>query len=218
MVAGRNTLCFDWKNIEMEPNISKNGLSEIHQVKIREMEIDDIAPVFHLGEQLFEAESLPNLYRTWDEFEVMELFSGDTENCLVAELYGEIVGFALGTTVSKAHSAWKYGHLVWLGVKETCQQLGVGKRLFQRFRGVMIKQGVRILIVDTQAENLGALRFFRRMGFGSPRQHIYLSLNLAAQQQSRKRIDPNTKQMTSNGKATGQHPASAASKAAAQDD
>ena len=206
------------ENTEMEPNISKNGLSEIHQVKIREMEIDDIAPVFHLGERLFEAESLQNLYRTWDEFEVMELFSGDTENCLVAERYGKIVGFALGTTISKTHSAWKYGHLVWLGVDEACQQLGVGKKLFQRFRVLMIKQGVRILIVDTQAENLGALHFFRKMGFGSPRQHIYLSLNLAAQQQSRKKIDTNSKGAGSNGKARGHHPSAAASKAAAQDD
>jgi len=201
----------------MERNIPKNGLSETRQLRIREMEVDDIAPVFHLGEQLFEAESMPNLYRTWDEFEVMELFSGDTENCLVAELDGKIIGFALGTTVSKAHSAWKYGHLVWLGVEEPCQQLDVGKRLFQRFRSIMIKQGVRILIVDTQAENLGALGFFRKMGFGSPRQHIYLSLNLAARQ-SRKRIEPNRKNMASNGKARGDHPAAPASKAAAQDD
>jgi hypothetical protein len=54
----------------------------------------------------------------------------------------------------------------------------------------MLAQGVRMLIVDTEAENLSALRFFRKMGFGSPQQHIYLSLNLAAEQlQARKRAD-----------------------------
>jgi hypothetical protein len=51
----------------------------------------------------------------------------------------------------------------------------------------MLGQGVRMLIVDTEAENLSALRFFRKMGFGSPQQHIYLSLNLAAEQQQAKK-------------------------------
>jgi len=170
-------------------SIHKNGVKS-QTVKIREMDIDDVAQVFHLGERLFEADRMPNLYRTWDEFEVIELFNGDTENCLVAEAGDQIVGFALGTTVSKSRSAWKYGHLVWLGVDENFQRFGVAERLFQRFRTVMLAQGVRMLIVDTEAENLSALRFFRKMGFGSPQQHIYLSLNLAAEQlQARKRAD-----------------------------
>jgi ribosomal protein S18 acetylase RimI-like enzyme len=173
---------------DSEPKIQNKDGGRPQAFKIREMDIDDVAQVFHLGERLFEAERLPNLYRTWDEFEVIELFNGDTENCLVAEAGDEIVGFALGTTVTKSRSAWKYGHLIWLGVDEEFQRFGVAERLFQRFRSVMLAQGVRMLIVDTEAENLSALRFFRKMGFGNPQQHIYLSLNLAAeQQQARKK-------------------------------
>lgn len=168
----------------MEPSLqAANGAGKKETVKVRQMDIDDVAPVFHLGERLFEAESMPNLYRTWDEFEVIELFNGDTENCLVAEVGEEIIGFALGTTVTKSRSAWKYGHLIWLGVHEHYQRYGVAEKLFHRFRAVMLDQGVRMLIVDTEAENLSALRFFRKMGFSNPQQHIYLSLNLAAEQQ-----------------------------------
>jgi hypothetical protein len=36
-------------------------------VSVRQMEIDDLAAVFHLGERLFTAREAPNLYRTWDE-------------------------------------------------------------------------------------------------------------------------------------------------------
>lgn len=159
-------------------------------VKIRLMEIDDLAEVFHLGERLFEADRFPNTYRTWDQFEIIELFHGDSEFCLVAEQDDCLVGFALGATLTKSHSAWKYGHLIWLGVDPDFQRQNVAERLFSRFRDIMLRNNVRMLLVDTEAENLPALRFFRKMGFGSPRQHIYLSMNLAAQsQQLKKRLN-----------------------------
>ena len=156
------------------------------QVKIREMEIDDIPKVFHMGEKLFEAEGLKNLYRTWDEFEVVELYLGDSEFCLVAEIDDEIVGFALGTTVSKSRSAWKYGHLIWLGVAEGYQRLGVAEKLFHKFHALMINDGVRMLIVDSQAENHPGLHFFEKMGFSNPVKHIYLSMNISGEQQQKR--------------------------------
>lgn len=158
-----------------------------HCVKIRQMEIDDLPVVFHLGERLFSAEKVPNLYRTWDQYEVVELFNADSEFCLVAEVNDKITGFALGTTVTKSRSAWKYGYLVWLGVEPSLQREGVAQRLFNRFKDLMLKTGVRMLLVDTEAENLPALHFFRKQGFCNPQQHIYLSMNLAALQQSLKK-------------------------------
>jgi hypothetical protein len=37
--------------------------------------------------------------------------------------------------------------------------------------------------VDTEADNLPALEFFRKMGFGNPQEHIYLTLNMSGRQQ-----------------------------------
>jgi len=156
-------------------------------IKIRQMEIDDVAAVFHLGEKLYQAEKTPNLYRTWDEYEVIDFYQSDPEFCLVAESDNALVGFALGTTITKSHSAWKYGHLVWLSVDPAWQRLGVAEKLFIRFKDLMLEDGVRMLIVDTEAENLPALHFFRKMGFGNPQEHIYLSLNLAAEIQLMKK-------------------------------
>jgi ribosomal protein S18 acetylase RimI-like enzyme len=156
-------------------------------VKIREMTIDDLAQVFHLGEQLFSARHSPNTYRTWDEYEVTELFYSDTEFCLVAEDGGRVVGFALGTTINKARSAWKYGYLLWLGVAPAYQRTGIAERLFQRFKYLMLQEDVRILVVDTEADNQAALTFFRAEGFGSPQEHIYLSMNLDSERQRLKK-------------------------------
>lgn len=148
-------------------------------VTIREMEIDDLAAVYHLGEKLFTARDVPNLYRTWDDHEIVQLFDSDGQFCLVAELQSRIIGFALGTTVEKPRTAWKYGLLVWLGVAPEFQKNGVGAMLFDEFLDLMIEDGVRMILVDTEADNLPALRFFQKIGFGRPEEHIYLSLNLS---------------------------------------
>ncbi|MBI4203210.1 MAG: GNAT family N-acetyltransferase [Chloroflexi bacterium] len=162
----------------MNPD-DKPPLCKSPSVSIREMEIDDIAQVFHLGERLYTSSFSRVLYRTWDPFEVTYYFNGDPEYCLVAEdKDGEVVGFALGTTIEKDHSAWKYGYLAWLGVSPECQGHKVGHRLTTDFEKRMRAKGVRILLVDTEATNAKAIRFFQRNGFSDARNHVWMSKTL----------------------------------------
>ena len=147
-------------------------------LRIREMTIDDFSVVFHIGETVFTAEYSQSLYRTWDEYEITTLFNSDSELCLVAEAGEKILGFALGTTVKKQHSPWKYGYLVWLGVRSDIQKGRVGSRLFTEIKRRMKEQGVRMIIIDTSADNQPAVRFFQKQGFGDIQEHVYMSLNL----------------------------------------
>ena len=151
------------------------------RVTVRSMEIDDLAAVFHMGEKLFTSEALPNLYRTWEEYEVINLYKDDPELCLVAEEEesGAMVGFLLGTTIEKNRSPWKYGYLQWLGVEPSLKGGGIGRRLVNEFVSLIKNTGARMMLVDTEADNYDALQFFKRMGFVNPQQHIYLSLNLS---------------------------------------
>ncbi|RII24958.1 MAG: GNAT family N-acetyltransferase [Geobacter sp.] len=146
--------------------------------RIRQMTIDDFPEVFHIGEEVFTADYSQSLYRTWDEFEITTLFNSDNELCLVAEAGEEILGFALGTTVNKHNSPWKYGYLVWLGVHSGIQQGGVGSKLFKEIKRRMKEQGVRIIMIDTSADNQPAIRFFQKQGFDDIQEHVYMSLNL----------------------------------------
>ncbi len=155
-------------------------------LRIREMNIDDLSHVFHIGEEIFTAEYSPSLYRTWDEYEITTLFNSDRELCLVAERDERIVGFALGTTVEKQHSAWKYGYLVWLGVRKGLQKSKVGDKLFREIRRRMREQGVRMIIIDTAADNEPAIRFFRKQGFDNIQEHVYMTLNLAKKRRRKK--------------------------------
>jgi len=156
---------------------------------IREMSIDDFPEVFHIGENLFTSEYSPSMYRTWDEYEITTLFNSDSELCLVAELDNKILGFALGTTVEKSKSAWKYGYLVWLGVKPGIQKGGVGSALFKEIKRRMREQGVRMIIIDTDADNEAGIHFFQKQGFGNIQQHVYMTLNLS-RKTTRKRRKP----------------------------
>lgn len=154
-------------------------LSNEDKPRIREMTIDDFSEVFHIGEEVFTAEYSQSLYRTWDEYEITTLFNSDNELCLVAEWGDKILGFALGTTVSKHNSPWKYGYLVWLGVRRDIQKGKVGTRLFREIKRRMKDQGVRMIMIDTSADNEAAINFFQKQGFDNIQQHVYMTLNLA---------------------------------------
>jgi ribosomal protein S18 acetylase RimI-like enzyme len=144
---------------------------------IREMELDDLPEVFALGQRLFRAEKLPTLYRSWDEYEIVELFASEGDFCFVAETEHRIVGFALGCLMEKYRSPWRYGWLLWLGVSPRFRGGGIAARLLNHLSDRFTEHGARIMLVDTDAENKAALHFFRKQGFGSDLMHVYLSKN-----------------------------------------
>ena len=150
-----------------------------NDIIIRQMDIDDLASVFHLGENLFTSEELPILYRTWDQYEVTEYFSSDPDYCLVAEKKGEIVGFVLATTIEKEGTAWrKYGYLSWIGVDDTYRRNRVGRRLYRKLEEILKKDGVRMIIADTEGGNQGAIAFFDAVGFTTRTEHLWLAKTL----------------------------------------
>jgi ribosomal protein S18 acetylase RimI-like enzyme len=160
---------------------------ETEAVYVRELGIDDIAPVYHLGEGLFTSDLYPYLYRTWDEWEVIGLYNTDPEYCLVAETEGELAGFILGTIITKA--SWTYGYILWLGVSPKYQRRGVADKLVDKVVARMIEDGARFMLVDTDPTNTSALKFFNRKGFGNTRQHIFLSMNLSKHEYYGRLID-----------------------------
>ncbi len=143
------------------------------------MDIDDLASVFHLGENLFTSDELPILYRTWDQYEVTEYFSSDPDYCFVAERKGKIVGFILATTIEKEGTAWrKYGYLSWIGVDEACRRSRIGRRLYRKLEEILKKDGVRMIIADTEGGNQGAIAFFDAAGFTTRTEHLWLAKTL----------------------------------------
>ena len=106
---------------------------EEKNIIIRNIKIDDLAEIFHLGEKIFTAKEVPTLYRTWDEYEVLTPFHTEPEYSFVAECEGKIAGFVIGKTIIKKYTAWNYGHLIWLGVSPEFQGCGIGKKALYCF-------------------------------------------------------------------------------------
>ncbi len=159
-----------------EKTMAKNS-SEDHNIVVKPMEIDDIAPAFHLGEKLFTLSAMPNLYRIWDEYEIIDFYHDSSEYCFSAFADGKFVGFLLGTVIEKKTNR-KYGYLVWTGVNKEYGGMGVASMLFEKFKEVMVEENVTMIIVDTQADNHNAIEFFKGKGFKNPQDHIYLTLSL----------------------------------------
>ncbi|MBP0000914.1 MAG: GNAT family N-acetyltransferase [Cyanobacteria bacterium SID2] len=157
------------------------------QILIREMGIDDIAPIFHLGEKLFSNDLYPTLYRTWDEWEVTGAYNTDSDLCLVGEVESQFAGFILGTVVEKKSNVYSY--IRWLGVKPDFHRLGIAGKLVDRFIERTIGQGADTVLMDTDPSNEAAIKFFTSKGFGNPRQHVYLSLNLSEHEYYGKLLD-----------------------------
>lgn len=159
------------------------------ELEIREMELDDLSTVFALGEQVFTADQWPTLYRTWDEYEVVNLFSSDGEYCLVAEQNDTIRGFVLGTLIEKRKSAWSYGYVLWIAVAPEHRGANIARRLLDRLTGRLIEAGARMMLVDTDPSNKQAMSFFKRAGYGKEVKHVFMTRNLTntAEYQRRRR-------------------------------
>jgi ribosomal protein S18 acetylase RimI-like enzyme len=135
----------------------------------------------------FKADLWPMLYRSWDEYEVTTLFNTDGDYCLVAEnddwVPGSkdqrIVGFVLGTVISKPGSAWSYGYVLWLCSHDDWAREGVAGKLVDKLVEIMVEEdGIRIIMADTDPDNHRAVRFFSKKGFTDTKPHLYLSSNL----------------------------------------
>lgn len=150
------------------------------QVEIRQMVLEDLSEVWHLGEKIFTPSSLQFTYRTWNVDELLSLFNSDPELCLVADdvRSKKIVGFALGTILRRPFSPWTYGYFLWAGVKKMRQRGGVGRRLYRELEKRFKEKGVRIVIVDVESNNLAGIRFIKKLGFKEAQTYVWYSKNL----------------------------------------
>jgi ribosomal protein S18 acetylase RimI-like enzyme len=175
--------------------LPRAALAEVavpESIRFRPMELRDAAAVYHLGEEIFHSDSFPQLYRTWDAFEVTEMLATSDETCIVAEEIdpaaaataassgdaaaappaSKIVGFVFGHITEKRKREQSSGMLGWVGVAPSHQRRNIGTVLVHKLFSILLEEGINLVIADTPMENVPAIRFLQRMGFGSPVSHV----------------------------------------------
>jgi len=65
-----------------------------------------------------------------------------------------------------------------MGVQPNLTGRGIGRKLLAALTDLFVENGARMMLVDTAADNKGALTFFHSQGFGHEIEHVYLSRNL----------------------------------------
>ncbi|HUW49100.1 MAG TPA: N-acetyltransferase [Patescibacteria group bacterium] len=150
------------------------------RIQIRQMILEDVSGVWHLGQQLFTPSSLQYTYRTWNTDELLSLFNNDPELCLVAEDSSseKIVGFSLGMILKRPFSPWTYGYFIWAGVRKTLRKRGIGPRLYRELEKRLRLKGARIVIVDVEGSNPAGIQFVKKLGFEEAQTYFWFSKNL----------------------------------------
>ena len=166
--------------IEKPERKVRHSKKEKVRIEIRQMNLDDLSQVWHLGEKIFTPSYLPFTYRTWNVDELLSLFNDDSELCLVAEdvKSGKIVGFALGVILKRPQSRWKYGYFNWVGIQKIRQKSGVGKRLYNELEKRFKQKGAKIAIVDVENNNPAGTRFVKRLGFKEAEGYLWFSKSI----------------------------------------
>jgi len=156
---------------------------------LRPLELRDVGACFHLGDRIFSETKFNNLYRTWDEFEVVNLINSHPEFCFIAETVEDdeisqpnltnktLAGFALGSVLIKKNGKFCIGYLDWVVVEPRFQCQGIGTALIKRVIDALRDEyQVKILIADTPAGNKPAINFFtQRIGLTEMVPHVYMS-------------------------------------------
>jgi len=150
------------------------------QIEIRQMNLEDLSEVWHLGEKIFTPSSLQFTYRTWNVDELLSLFYSDPELCLAAQSTrsNKIVGFALGTILKRPFSPWTYGYFIWAGVQKMRQRSGIGRRLYKELKKRFKDKGVRIVMVDVESNNPAGIHFIKKLGFKEAQTYVWYSKNI----------------------------------------
>ena len=78
--------------------------------------------------------------------------------------------FALGTNYGDESDGWKYSYCGW----KSNNAVASGVDLYREINGRMHEEGLRMAFVDPARSNSGAIKFFRRMGYGKPEAEVWM--------------------------------------------
>jgi ribosomal-protein-alanine N-acetyltransferase len=126
-------------------------------IRLRATRARDLDALFALDQVCFE----PAIAYTRGQ--LRDLLSRPNAVGLVAEVDGALAGFAIG------HRTGGRGHVVTLDVAGGRRRQGVGRALLRQLVERLESEGARVIRLEVDLRNSGAIRFYARLGFRETR-------------------------------------------------
>ncbi|MFQ6095429.1 MAG: GNAT family N-acetyltransferase [Candidatus Bathyarchaeia archaeon] len=82
---------------------------------------------------------------------------------LVAEVDGDVVGFVIGSV--QHYNNRGIGHILSLDVSKGYRRRRIGSTLLSELERVLVEVGVEVCYLEVRADNVAALRLYRKRGF-----------------------------------------------------
>jgi ribosomal-protein-alanine N-acetyltransferase len=129
----------------------------VTDIHLRNVRKGDLEALYRLDQACFE----PDIAYT--RVQLRDLLSRDHAVGLVAEVEGALSGFAIG------HRTGGRGHVVTLDVAGGYRRRGVGRVLLRELVERLERAGARTVRLEVDLRNVGAIRFYERLGFRETR-------------------------------------------------
>jgi len=129
----------------------------VTDIHLRNVRKGDLEALYRLDQACFE----PDIAYTRGQ--LRDLLSRDQAVGLVAEVEGALSGFAIG------HRTGGRGHVVTLDVAGGYRRRGVGRVLLRELVERLERAGARTVRLEVDLRNVGAIRFYERLGFRETR-------------------------------------------------
>lgn len=131
-------------------------------VKIRNMSIEDLPTVFKIGVNEFNMTKI--YHQFWNLIELATHLEKEKELCIIAELDGHVVGFALGR---ERYSSWErdLGYLEWIAVSKEYQNKGIGSALCNEMIKRFKKLGVKKILADVETKQFISKNLLEKFSF-----------------------------------------------------
>lgn len=121
---------------------------------LRDFHRSDFESMWRLDQECF----APGI--AYSRSELRAFLSQKTEETIVAESKGRIVGFVIGWRRSRIE-----GHVITLDVAPSARRQGLGRRLMVELERRFCAAGVRRVRLETAVTNTAAIVFYERLGY-----------------------------------------------------
>ena len=141
-------------------------------MQIRKAEITDLKEIQNLNKMLFELE-FKNFDLTLDvtwctSKEGTEYYEDAIKNSitLVAIYENKIVGYLIGSLKTQnTYNKYSQAELDNMCILEQYRKLGIGSKLFNKFKEICIENNIKELKVVASYKNKNAINFYKKNGF-----------------------------------------------------